>query len=61
MSTQETDVKAQRTTSSFASRLLSKQLNERMKTSGQQQKINPADAAKYAVPEKEEAKEKVTV
>lgn len=59
MSTQETDVKALRTT--FASRMLTKQLSERMKTSGQQQAISPTDAAKYAVPEKEDAREKVTV
>ncbi len=61
MSTQETDVQALRKTSAFASRMLSKQLDERMKQSGQQQKISPADAAKYAVPQTEEVKEKVTV
>lgn len=58
MSNTETETKIAR--SNFASRILTKQLNEKMKTSGSQVKINPADAAKYAVPQTEAEKETVT-
>jgi hypothetical protein len=47
-----------RTRSSFASRLLTKELNLRKKTT-QEMKINPADAAKYA--NTEEVKETAAV
>lgn len=58
MSNQETEVKAIRG-NSFASRMLTKQLTERK--TGEQAKVKPSDAAKFAVPETEAPKEKVTV
>ncbi len=55
MSESET-VQQPRLRSSFASRLLTKELNTRMKTS-QESKISPADAAKFATAETAEKKE----
>ena len=48
---------------SFAARMLTKELNVRMKTTTQETKISPADAAKYSNTEvaAEEKKESVTV
>jgi len=55
MSESET-VQEPRLRSSFASRLLTKELNTRMKTS-QETKVSPADAAKYANAQAAEKKE----
>lgn len=58
----ETQTQQPKTRSNFASRMLSKELNTRNKTSGQQLKISPADAAQYANAGAEEAqKESATV
>jgi hypothetical protein len=47
---------------SFAARMLTKELNVRMKTTTQETKISPADAAKYANTEAvAEKKESATV
>lgn len=49
MSSSVTENLAQTGRTNFASRLLSKELNNRKKTSEQFSKLTPADAAKYAV------------
>lgn len=56
----ETDTTQQRPRSNFASRMLTKELNVRNKTS-QQMKISPADAAKFANPEEAKKEESVTI
>ncbi len=46
-------VTTERPRTGFASRLLTKELEIRKKTDPELKKINPADAAKYAVPNAE--------
>ena len=59
MSNQD-NMTAQRTTNSFASRLLAKAISERKKTGEITPEITTADAAKYAV-ERQEIQEPVAV
>ena len=48
-----------KTTTNFASRLLSKELTQRKKTTQSLLKISPADAAKYTAMNEAETKETV--
>jgi len=60
MSDNETASELKVTRSNFASRMLSKELNTRKKST-QEMKISPADAAKYANAEQQEVKESAAV
>lgn len=60
MSEVETASDQRITRSNFANRMLTKELNALKKTTKEMQ-ISPADAAKFASPEKKESKESVSV
>ncbi len=60
MSDTETAAEQRTTRSNFASRMLTKELNVRMKTT-QENKIKPSDAAQFATNQEAETKESVKV